>query len=265
MKQWKKISTILVIVIVFVLSAFVIMMKTKPETISQFIGYRFYVVLTDSMEPVIPTYSLVFSKMLEEDEQIDPNTIVTFQANRFGKDILLTHYFKETQSCLDGEVCYRTQGAEAPNYDQYETTRADLVGTYVFHIPFIGKIILFLQSKFGLLLCGELMIIWLIQKTILLKWEEETYGFMIYDVVMQEEDGLFKVYGSLKNNHPKPVRFITAQLELYGREHNLLKEDRWFLADHTYVLPGEEKRFMYITTQEEQIAHLDIRIMKYKY
>lgn len=264
MKQWKKLSTIMVIIIVFMLSIFVIMMKIQPETISQFIGYRFYVVLSDSMEPVIPTYSLVFSKMLNEDETIDPNTIVTFQANRFGKEVLLTHYFKETQACDHG-VCYRTQGAEAPNYDSYETTREDLVGTYVFHVPYIGKFILFLQSKFGLVLCGELMIIWLIHKTILMKWEEDAYGFMIYDVVMQEEDGLFKVYGSLKNNYPKPVRFINAQLELYGHNHRLLKEDRWFLTDQSYIFPGEEKRFTYITTEDEQVAHLDIRIEKFKY
>ena len=80
---------------------------------------------------------------------------VTFHANRFGKDILLTHYFKKTQ-VKDGITYYRTQGASAKDYDNYETTRSDIIGKYMFHIPYLGKIFLFLKSPFGLLMYAEL-------------------------------------------------------------------------------------------------------------
>ena len=117
-KKWLKLisAALLTVLLSCLLSA-----VFWPEKTSQFIGYRFYTVLTDSMEPIIPTHSLVFSKRIDEDEPLQPDTIVTFHANRFGKDILLTHYFKKTQ-VKDGITYYRTQGASAKDYDNYETT-----------------------------------------------------------------------------------------------------------------------------------------------
>ena len=87
--------------------------------------------------------------MIPEDVEIAPNTIVTFQANRFGDDILLTHYFRETQIGNDGNLYYRTQAEGKDFYDNYETKRSDILGTYVYHIPFLGKVFLFLKSTFG--------------------------------------------------------------------------------------------------------------------
>ncbi len=62
------------------LLVFVVCMQMYPENTSRVVGFRFYTVLTNSMEPIIPTYSLVFSKMIDEDEEIAPDTIVTFKA-----------------------------------------------------------------------------------------------------------------------------------------------------------------------------------------
>lgn len=168
----KKIINILFMFFIMCLLAILVGMNYCPEEMSKIIGFRSYVVLTDSMEPKIPTYSIVFSKMLEEDKTIDPNSIVTFRANRFGEDVLLTHYFKETQE-KDGQTFYRTQGATAPEFDNYETSRNDIVGEYLFHIPYIGKFILLFQSPFGFVLLAEWAVILLINKTIKSLWEEK--------------------------------------------------------------------------------------------
>lgn len=173
MKKLKKITSIMSAIILIALFVFVVCMQIYPDQTSRVIGFRFYTVLTDSMEPVIPTYSLVFSKMVDKDDEIKANDIVTFKANRFGEDILLTHYFRKTQIGNDGNLYYRTQGANADDYDNYETSRSDIIGNYVFHIPYLGKIFLFLQSKFGFLLYAELLVIFLINKTILSRMEEK--------------------------------------------------------------------------------------------
>lgn len=144
-----------------------------PDQVSGLVGYRFYTVYTDSMEPTIPTYSLVLSRLIPEDEAIEPNTIVTFEANRFGDDILLTHYFRETQYGDDGNLYYRTQAEGVDNYDAYETKRSDIIGKYVAHVPFIGKVFLFLKSPFGFIFYGEMAVIMLINKLIRTKWEEK--------------------------------------------------------------------------------------------
>lgn len=144
-----------------------------PDQVTKLVGYRFYTVLTDSMEPTIPTYSLVLTKLIPETETIQPDSIVTFKANRFGDDILLTHYFRETQIGEDGNTYYRTQAEGKDFYDNYETKRSDIIGTYVFHVPFIGKIFLFLRSQFGFIFYGELLVIFLINKLIRTRWEEK--------------------------------------------------------------------------------------------
>lgn len=187
MKKLKKITSIMSAIVLIALFVFVVCMQINPDETSRVIGFRFYTVLTDSMEPVIPTYSLVFSKMVDEDDEIKPNDIVTFKANRFGEDILLTHYFRKTQYGDDGNLYYRTQGATADDYDNYETSRSDIIGTYVFHIPYLGKIFLFMQSKFGFLLYAELLVILLINKTILARMEEKEKKDKKPVVVIEEE------------------------------------------------------------------------------
>ena len=144
-----------------------------PDKVAKITGYRLYTVMTDSMEPTIPTFSLVLTKLIPEDVEIAPNTIVTFQANRFGDDILLTHYFRETQIGNDGNLYYRTQAEGKDFYDNYETKRSDILGTYVYHIPFLGKVFLFLKSTFGFILYGELLVIYLVNRLIQQRWEEK--------------------------------------------------------------------------------------------
>ena len=114
-------------------------MLITPEKINNILDYKFYSVLTNSMEPEIPTYSLVCIKKFKKDEIIDlkPQQIITFHANRFGENIIITHHFNKTEITEDGTIIYRTNAAGKENLDNYETTRDDLIGTYIFHIPYI--------------------------------------------------------------------------------------------------------------------------------
>ena len=161
--------------IIIFLILFILIMLITPEKINNILDYKFYSVLTNSMEPEIPTYSLVCIKKFKKDEIIDlkPQQIITFHANRFGENIIITHHFNKTEITEDGTIIYRTNAAGKENLDNYETTRDDLIGTYIFHIPYIGKFILFLKSKFGFILYGELIIIFLINSLIRTLWEEK--------------------------------------------------------------------------------------------
>ena len=161
--------------IIIFLILFILIMLITPEKINNILDYKFYSVLTNSMEPEIPTYSLVCIKKFKKDEIIDlkPQQIITFHANRFGENIIITHHFNKTEITEDGTIIYRTNAAGKENLDNYETTRDDLIGTYIFHIPYVGKFILFLKSKFGFILYGELIIIFLINSLIRTLWEEK--------------------------------------------------------------------------------------------
>lgn len=153
-----------------------------PDKVTQLTGYRLYTVMTDSMEPTIPTFSLVLTRIIPIEEEIKPDTIVTFKANRFGDNILLTHYFRETQVGNDGNTYYRTQAEGKDFFDNYETKRSDIIGTYVCHIPFVGKFFLFLKSEFGFIWYGELAIVFLINKVIKTRWDEKEEKELVKDM-----------------------------------------------------------------------------------
>lgn len=153
-----------------------------PDKVTQLTGYRLYTVMTDSMEPTIPTFSLVLTRLIPVEEEIQPDTIVTFKANRFGDNILLTHYFRKTLVGNDGNTYYRTQAEGKDNYDNYETKRSDIIGTYVCHVPFVGKFFLFLKSEFGFIWYGELAVVFLINKVIKTRWEEKEKQELVKDM-----------------------------------------------------------------------------------
>lgn len=273
MKLFKKITTFMSAIVTIALLVFVISMQLYPEETSRVVGYRFYTVLTNSMEPVIPTYSLVFSKMIDEDDPLPPDTIVTFKANRFGQDILLTHYFRETMIGQDGNVYYRTQGATAPDYDNYETSRSDIIGKYVFHIPYLGKIFLFLQSKFGFVMYAELFVIWLVNKTIKTRWDEKAQEkkikkkrpFAITELELVENEGCLILSGHLENNTKKAVRYVVARLTFLDEDKNIVKEDKWYLVGKEALGSGEKTSFTYTVTEADVVKDFEIHIIKYKH
>lgn len=173
MKIFHKFTKKLFYLLFIFLILYILIMTFLPEKINGIINYKFYIVLTNSMEPRIPTYSLVFVKKFTKNETINlkPQQIITFHAKRFDQNIILTHYFNKTEIAEDGTIIYRTNSSNKENLDNYRTERDDLIGIYIFHIPYIGKFILFLKSKFGFILYIELTIIFLINYLIRLLWK----------------------------------------------------------------------------------------------
>ena len=128
-----------------------------PTLADTYFPYRIYTILTGSMEPILPVNSLVVVKSLQGTEPISGD-IVTFHANRLGEDITLTHFFAKTEE-KDGNVYYRTHANGNETYDIYDTTYEDIKGTYVTHIPYIGRYVLFLGSPYGIGMMGICFIV----------------------------------------------------------------------------------------------------------
>lgn len=98
-----------------------------------------FVVLSGSMEPAIPTGSLIFTF---QDEQILTGDIITFQK----KDAIITHrVIGQTQDR------YMTKGDANSLVDAGTVSMTQIIGKVFFHIPYLGYLITFLQS-FPLLL-----------------------------------------------------------------------------------------------------------------
>lgn len=169
-KKWRVKPTIVnwvFRIISFVLFCYILGMLFFPETMINLTGFQFYTVLSGSMEPKIPTYSLVLSKSIKSDDELVPGTIITFHANRLGEDTVLTHTLAKTEVESDGRVCYYTQAYAYEGLDEYHTYRQDIVGIYVMHVPFIGKLVMFFQSPYAwftvLIVVGILLLSWIVQ------------------------------------------------------------------------------------------------------
>lgn len=59
-KVIKRIVNIVFVAVVLLLAAYTFLMAKYPDETARFTGFRLYAVLTDSMEPRIPTFSLVY-------------------------------------------------------------------------------------------------------------------------------------------------------------------------------------------------------------
>lgn len=144
-----------------------------PEAYKKIIPYRFHYVLTSSMEPTIATYSLVLVKTCDDRIQIEKDDIIVFLATRFGEEMIIMHRFSHTEMNEEGEIVYKTHPEGSHTLDIYETTREDILGVYLWHIPYVGKFILFLKSSFGLIWICQIMLIFLINALLSAKWEEQ--------------------------------------------------------------------------------------------
>ena len=277
----KHIMRLLFFIITISLLLFIGAMTLYPEQTSNIIGYRFYTVLTNSMEPKIPTYSLVFNKMIDKKEPIKPNTIVTFKANRLGDEILLTHYFRKTQIGNDGKLYYRTQGANATDYDNYETSRSDIIGLYMFHIPYVGKVFLFLKSPFGFIMYGELFIIYLVNKIVKTRWIEKAddrrkkaledlavveqasitsapdkwiepfeniaqpMQLYLSDVCIEQQGHRCNAYAVIHNNTNEVKQNVFVELRLYDAQHHQRKRYVIRLMKNVTVMPNGTHSFCF--------------------
>lgn len=159
--------------IMVLLIVFMVLFKIDSATVKNIVGYQTFVILSDSMEPVIPTGSVVIVKNLKENKEPKKDDIITFKVDRLGEEAVFTHYYRGTEIQEDGSTRYLTEAALADRYDDYVSHREDIIGTYVFHIPYVGKFVLFLKSPFALVELGIIMFIMIIYEILWSKFDKE--------------------------------------------------------------------------------------------
>lgn len=126
-------------------------------------GYSFVSVQSDSMKPEFVTGDLVIIKKLDTDAQknLEIGDVITFTADimksdgtpgQDGTSELNTHRIIEKYEKGD-VMCYKTQGDANVLDDDYEVLSGTIVGKYQKKISNGGKVMDFLRSQLGFLLC----------------------------------------------------------------------------------------------------------------
>lgn len=119
---------------------------------------KFFIVTSGSMEPLVKSGSLAITK------SVNPNSIiigdiVAFTSPSNLKETILHRVFavKSTSPLL-----FSTKGDHNSIPDQWDLTESSLKGRLLFSLPYLGKIIAFIQSPFGFILCICLPAIFLV-------------------------------------------------------------------------------------------------------
>jgi signal peptidase len=110
-------------------------------------GYRFYTVLTPSMEPELSVGDLVIVKLANADD-ISVGDVITFNPSA-DSDAYLTHRVTEKLEDYDGTgiTCFKTKGDANESEDGFLIESSRVIGTAGAHIPKLGYIIRFVQLK----------------------------------------------------------------------------------------------------------------------
>ena len=154
-KIWTYIKSGLFYLIAFVLIMYIVFELFMPETTLKVFQFKPYVVLTQSMEPEIMANDVVVVRNFDLDELKENDIITFYQDIDFDdEDEIVTHYIYRITEISEGDYViqtnryYATEAEEVP--DSWVLSGDDVLGLYSYHIPWIGTVILFLQSPFGI-------------------------------------------------------------------------------------------------------------------
>ncbi len=143
MKLLLKIIYTKLTIIVFLLVPLVIFTLITSQS-SILAGIRSYVVLTGSMEPVIPVGSIVFVRKQPTYQKED---IVAFESG----NMTITHRITEMVK-ISQESTYKTKGDANNTTDSETISQNNIIGKRIYSIPYLGNIVLFLKTIPGFLL-----------------------------------------------------------------------------------------------------------------
>lgn len=258
----KKIGTCILNLILILLAAYIVLMQVCPDKIKNFIGYQPFVILTDSMEPLIPTGSAVLVKNFKEDEEPEEDTIISFNVDRLGTPTVFTHYFREKQIDKDGRVLYRTQGLSAERYDDYKTYREDLIGTYVGHIPYVGKYILFLQSPFALIELGIILLLIVIHRILWEKFDREEQ--MALEAAECEAGTVDFIETTFEEEPVEEEENIVEREAKYQEISEEISEEECEQAETRVEIPKEECEEISPEISEEECTETSVEITEEK-
>ncbi len=115
-----------------------------PLTIPRFFGCQVYNVISGSMEPAIPTGSLVYVQSAQAD-QIEPNQVIAFYGEN-DTGAIITHRVVKNQ-VVSGQ--FITKGDANEREDLSPVSYDRFIGKVTFHMPVLGSILAFVATLYG--------------------------------------------------------------------------------------------------------------------
>lgn len=138
--------TAVMFAVLLIMLFLVLSMKASGGEASLF-GYQVKSVLSGSMEPDIQTGSVIFVKLVEDDQTFSENDIITFVTE---DGMTVTHRIQEVQN---EQKSYVTKGDANDGADIEPVLKENIIGIYKgITIPYLGYVMAFLTSNEGIAL-----------------------------------------------------------------------------------------------------------------
>ena len=115
------------------------------------VGIEPFVVESGSMEPVIPTYSLVMINKNTKYEEIKENDIIAFNSELGAKVV-----HRAVKITSDG---IETKGESNKITDGISTNKNNFIGKEVFYIPKAGYVVKLIQTSRGKIILGTFAVV----------------------------------------------------------------------------------------------------------
>lgn len=131
-----------------------------PLTLPRALGLQPYHILSGSMEPGIPTHSVIYVKRCDPS-QLQIGDIITYRLGS-GSDLVESHRI----AAIDQEHAYfTTRGDANQSVDQTPVKAENIIGKVVFHIPQYGKLADYIGTSEGIAACiavfAAVLILWI--------------------------------------------------------------------------------------------------------
>lgn len=120
-----------------------------PITATRLFGYDAYSVVSGSMEPAIPTGSLVYVQETKPEDMKEDDVIAFYGAK--DSNAIITHRVVENKVVM-GELI--TKGDANKTEDMNPVPYSNFIGKVVYHIPVLGRIAQALTSTTGKIIAG---------------------------------------------------------------------------------------------------------------
>ena len=139
-------SVLLIIVILFAGYVFVSTIRAGKNKVPNVFGYSFLRVATGSMEPTIPTGSLIIVHKANASDIRVGDVICFYSADPQIEGMPNTHRVADVRN-EDGKLSFITQGDASDTPDQYPVSADRLVGVYVRSFQ-MGKALDVMHSRY---------------------------------------------------------------------------------------------------------------------
>ena len=147
----KKIIEIIAIILIYNIILIALSSANKISVVN-ILGYKSYIIKTNSMEPTISINDVVITKKVKK-EKIKKGDVITFLQD--GE--VITHRITQ----IDDNGNYTTKGDNNNIEDIFKITYENIEGKHILTIPYLGKIVQALDNKIVFLIITLIILIFM--------------------------------------------------------------------------------------------------------